>query len=385
MIAALTGRLRRVTNGQVWIPQIDGLRFLAIAAVLLFHLWGQVDVRSGRILPIEDRYYLFHLFAGNADRGVRLFFVISGFVLALPFARHHLAGARPVLLRNYYMRRVTRLEPPYLISLLLLTLMVGVWTHSFGLDLWRHSAASALYLHNGIYGSVSTINMVAWSLETEVQFYVLAPLLMQVFRVGNVWVRRGFLLLLILACGPLGTAALHSPHTESSLLRYLGYFLGGLLTADFFVLGAPLDRQAPRFDAYGFLLLLIAFSVPHDSEAVHSLLPLVFAGLCLASMRGPLFNRVLSQPAIAVIGGMCYSIYLLHMAVIAMVFKGSKYLISTHLDFMGNYIIQCIILIPCVLVACTAFYLVVERPCMDPRWPSKLRQHLTRTVAPIHS
>ena len=54
--------------------------------------------------------------------GVLLFFTISGFILGLPFARQYLVAARPVSF-GFYRRRVTRLEPPYLISMLLLFAM----------------------------------------------------------------------------------------------------------------------------------------------------------------------------------------------------------------------------------------------------------------------
>lgn len=73
MVTALTNRLRRVTNGRAWIPEIDGLRFLAIAGVVLFHIGGELSARSGHIIPLEHRYWLVGLALGNADRGVRLF------------------------------------------------------------------------------------------------------------------------------------------------------------------------------------------------------------------------------------------------------------------------------------------------------------------------
>lgn len=105
------GQLRRTTSGGQWIPEIDGLRFIAIASVFLFHVLGQVQMRSGRVLPIENAWRLLFLPLSNGDRGVQLFFVISGMILARPFARHYLAGEERVDLRKYYLRRLTRLKP----------------------------------------------------------------------------------------------------------------------------------------------------------------------------------------------------------------------------------------------------------------------------------
>ena len=43
----LLDRIRRITRDGRWIPEIDGLRFVAIMSVLLFHLYGELQDRSG--------------------------------------------------------------------------------------------------------------------------------------------------------------------------------------------------------------------------------------------------------------------------------------------------------------------------------------------------
>ena len=139
----LLDRIRRITRDGRWIPEIDGLRFVAIMSVLLFHLYGELQDRSGRVIPVEPRYEGLFRPVLNGNCGVSLFFIISGFVLALPFARHFLAGAGAVSLRKYFMRRVTRLEPPYLLSVLLFLGLFIVYTHHVTADLLRHAAASA--------------------------------------------------------------------------------------------------------------------------------------------------------------------------------------------------------------------------------------------------
>ena len=55
--------------------------------------------------------------------GVELFFVISGFVLAAPFAKSAIGGGKQVSVKKYFVRRLTRLEIPYLLSLLILFLI----------------------------------------------------------------------------------------------------------------------------------------------------------------------------------------------------------------------------------------------------------------------
>lgn len=106
-------------SGGTWVPQIDGLRFVAIVSVVLFHVMGQLLARTGHFIAIQPRYALLAELVGNGDRGVLLFFVISGYILARPFLRQYRLGGKRVSVGAYYLRRVTRLEPPYVLSLLL--------------------------------------------------------------------------------------------------------------------------------------------------------------------------------------------------------------------------------------------------------------------------
>src|SRR5204862_7288800 len=108
----------RITTSKSLIPEIDGLRFIALAAVFICHL------PSTLLKHVPELYHQTHcelelvrsmIFGGF---GVQLFFMISGFVLALPFVRYHLGEGPPVSLGKYFLRRLTRLEPPYIVNLL---------------------------------------------------------------------------------------------------------------------------------------------------------------------------------------------------------------------------------------------------------------------------
>src|SRR5580704_5790763 len=97
-----------------WVPQIDGLRFVAISSVLLFHIMGQLHERTGHAIAVQPRYSLLVRLLNNGDRGVLLFFIISGYILARPFLRQYRLGGKRVEIGKYYLRRITRLEPPYI-------------------------------------------------------------------------------------------------------------------------------------------------------------------------------------------------------------------------------------------------------------------------------
>jgi peptidoglycan/LPS O-acetylase OafA/YrhL len=91
-----------------------------------------------------------------------------------------------------------------------------------------------------------------------------------------------------------------------------------------------------------------------------------------------LLHRILTIEWLAIIGGMCYSIYLWHFFLIALVFKVSRRLIVTH-DLLTNFLLQGIIILPCVLAFCVVYFVLIERPCMDPAWPQKLRAALSNS------
>ena len=367
----LLNKLRRVTRDGRWIPEVDGLRFVAITSVVLFHLTGELATRSGAFIPIEPRYNLLFRLINNGDRGVAVFFVLSGFILALPFARHFLARAPRVSLRKFYLRRVTRLEPPYIAALLLSAAMIFAYSRTLGPGFFAHFFAGAFYVHTLIFHNMNPLNAVAWSLEVEIQFYILAPLFAQFLRIRPTLARRAILLCIIAACGPLQIHLLHNLWPSQTILYFVQYFLAGLLLADIYVLDMPRMAAHWAWDAVGLIGWLTVFGLGHDWLPAHALLPLILPLIYISAFKGPLLQRFFATPWIAVIGGMCYSIYLMHLILIAVVFKVTRHAILFH-DFLANYILQVLFTALPVVFLCGLFYLAIERPCMDPAWPTKL-------------
>ena len=373
----MLSRLRRVTRDGRWLAEIDGLRFVAISSVFLFHLSGELAHRSGRDIPLEPQYDWLGRLLGNGDRGVGIFFVISGLILALPFARQYLLSAPRVSLRRYYLRRLTRLEPPYVAAILIGTAMLVVYLHGPLAHLGPHVLVSLLYQHLLLYGTASWVSPVSWSLEVEVQFYVVAPLIMRLFLIRPTAVRRTILFAAILLLGLVQSSLAHSARLGVSLLFYLQYFLAGLLVADIFVLEGERAGRPWLWDVAGWLSLWGIFWATHEAYWPHATTPLLAGLVCLAAFRSTLLRRLLRTQWIAVLGGMCYSIYLLHYLFIAMMFKVTRRAILSSVSFPVNLAIQVLVTGLPVLLLCTAFFVLIERPCMDPDWPSKLWHRLT--------
>jgi peptidoglycan/LPS O-acetylase OafA/YrhL len=226
---------RRVTSSGAFIAEIDGLRFIAIGVVVLFHLCVGLALKAPAAFTRPAEGNLLSLLAFPGFHGVELFFIISGYILAYPFASHHLLGKPAVGLRQYFLRRVTRLEPPYMLCMILFFFVVVFLKSKSAHEMIPHLLASLAYLHNVIYRAESPINNVAWSLEIEIQFYILVPLLSKIFAVRNTALRRS-----VIALMAFGSILVCSRLTPDHVLyltiaRFLHFFLLGFMLADVYL------------------------------------------------------------------------------------------------------------------------------------------------------
>ncbi len=336
------------------------------------------------------------LFSG--DFGVQLFFIVSGFVLALLFARHHLREAARVSLRAYFLRRVTRLEPPYFLAMIGVYLFLVVAHGQNPVKLLPHLLASLIYSHSLIFGQDSRINNVTWSLEVEIQFYILVPLLTLLFAMKGARARRAAISVSILGMSVIGPAlAAQNVHLENSILRFAQYFLVGFLLADLMIC----EQLRPRRRHLGWDLV-VACAVPlivmlYTGTGLSSALPgsaelrsqqvlVLLPWLCFAAylgvFRGLVFNALLTYRWITTIGGMCYSIYLLHNVILNNVLWTTKSLAPTA-SYSVNFAIQTVIMVPLILIVSAVFFVLVERPCMDKNWPTHARAWLSNKRARV--
>lgn len=368
-------RLRRITSGATWIPQIDGLRFIAIIAVLLVHSFGEVSHQGLKPLALPSNAWWITRILQNGDRGVQLFFVISGYILARPFLRQHRLEGHKVKLSTYFLRRMTRLEPPYILSLLIYTAALCGVLHTPLRGLLPHLLASMGYAHGFLYYTGSTINFVTWSLEIEIQFYILAPFLGNLYRVKHTALRRGILSALILFFCFINSRAVPFAYYDLTPLYYMQYFLSGFLLTDLLEYPRHTSRQTWAWDLVSLLGWSAIFLLAH-SRGTSACLPLLIIPVYLAAFYGKASNWFFRQPFVALTGGMCYSIYLMHMLIISASFRAIKYL-----RMPGNaatIATQMALLIAIAIAVSALYFVLIERPCMDPEWPRKLWRKLRR-------
>jgi len=141
------------------IPSLDGLRAISVLLVIVGHL-----------ADIGNAPKLLHVYSNT---GVRMFFVISGYLITTLLLNEH-ARTSTIHLREFYIRRAYRILPAA--AVFSLVAIVG-WWHEFR---WIDIGAVVFYLVNYDEGRPWVV-IHLWSLAVEEQFYLLWPSVMRAF------------------------------------------------------------------------------------------------------------------------------------------------------------------------------------------------------------
>lgn len=291
---------------------LDGLRALAIGAVLVHH--------SALARP-EGPW-------SRGFLGVDLFFVISGFLITALLLRE-LEGAGRISLRGFYWRRALRILPLYYLLVTLVGAYFVFW-HGPG-ELARLWPAYYLFLANFLSDHIPTLYP-TWSLSMEEQFYLVWPLVM-ILLPRRLWggaLAVAILLNLLAVTGALaglGVVAVEIGPFRVAMndATYAPLLLGA---------GLALLLQDPR----GFALLWRGLSHPAMPLLLGAgllaglfwVLPLVLAGLpyllvhlgmtalvaSLVLQEQSWLHGLLRWAPLARIGAVSYGIYLLHLIVL---------------------------------------------------------------------
>ena len=319
--------MQRASFTSSHIPAIDGLRALAVIAVVLYHLG--IDWIPGGFL------------------GVDLFFVISGYVITR-LILDSIESANGLDLKEFYLARIRRLLP----GLLVLLVVTSVAMALFAPDSVRRFVTDVPFvlsgtnnwhlvaLHQDYFQAIGRPPLLqhTWSLAVEFQFYLIWPIILLFIwrRFGKRVVRRAALLIGTFSGTALFLFSLQADNATAGRISHiyfgtdthsLGLFLGSALAVSWIPrnLTPNISQRAQDFidgiGTFGFIGLLCIFLFIEEANATLYQIAFPLAGLfgcaTLISIVHPAsrFSPILSNKVFLWIGQRSYGIYLWHWVV----------------------------------------------------------------------
>ena len=314
-------------RGIRYIPAIDGLRAVAVVAVMLYHL-GFSWIPGGFL-------------------GVDLFFVISGYVITR-LLLDSFQQSEGLDLRAFYKARIRRLFPPLIFMIVCTIFYIGVWAPETmrrfitdspfaltGLMNWW-----LVFRHTDYFDAIARPPLLqhTWSLGVEAQFYLLWPiiLLLVLRQFGKKRIPGAALLIAAISGITLLVVSFEVDAASASQVSHvyfgtdthsIGLFLGAALAVSWVPqnIKEQVDKRAQDFidgiGVIGFLGLLATFLFINESDPTLYKLAFPLAGIfgcaILTSIVHPAsrFAPILSSRISVWIGERSYSIYLWHWVV----------------------------------------------------------------------
>jgi peptidoglycan/LPS O-acetylase OafA/YrhL len=338
-------------------PEIDGLRAIAVGAVILYH--AQITVLGHQ--PFKGGFI-----------GVDIFFVISGYLITSIILKE-LVTTGTFSFKHFYERRVRRILPALLF--VMLVSLPFAWMYflpSNFIDfsksiLYSLGFSSNFYFHYSgqIYGAESGLLkpfLHTWSLSVEEQFYILFPILLLVtFKYFRQYLIHILILGFIISLGLADWGSRNHPSFNFYVLPTRGWeLLAGSILAYFEINNGHRSKNKTLnliLPTIGLLLIghsILFFNDKMFHPSFYTLSPII--GVCLIiwfSYKDELITKILSTKLFVGIGLISYSLYLWHYPIFSF---------ARINDFTQGSSLNKLLLGIIIVILSTLSYYFVERP-----------------------
>jgi peptidoglycan/LPS O-acetylase OafA/YrhL len=159
---------------------------------------------------------------------------------------------------------------------------------------------------------------------------------------------------------------------EVCVFGHLQEFFAGYAVADLYVVDwKEKPAESGIWDFVSLVSWVALWSMVARRGVVFLALPFVVLLAYCGALRGTWSRRLFGNPWLVTIGGMCYTIYLVHRPVIGTLTNlGLRFVPA--MEFNHAFVVWSIVLTPLTLAISVGLFLLIERPCMNPTWPSLL-------------
>ena len=325
-----------------YLPALDGLRALSLILIFAYHTWQQSWIFLN--LRLSENKYIFNLepFQRYGYIAIDTFFVLSGFCLFYPIARSMFGESQFHGWKDFYIKRLRRIYPSYLLMLILLLIFPVLSWMTYGmsnpLEIAKHFFSHLFFVHNFSETTLGSMISTGWTMSIEVQFYVIFPLLCIPFKKKPVLT---FVLmsavsvalrLYFISCvdidGSLGVP-------QAIPFGYLDVFGSGMLSAYFVVWARHTLKNVDRMKllmtllsiacmmaGLGYIYWLWGVHMPNGVSGGNVYFRYLYRGLFAAFMAGFLFTACFSYDIwqkklwgnrfFVFLSGISYTVYLWH-------------------------------------------------------------------------
>lgn len=353
------------------IVQLDSIRGIAALSVFFGHIYNATpDLPAIRFAPWKVLI--------NGHSAVIMFFILSGFVLSLPY----FYGSKPPY-PLFAAKRISRIYFPYVIAIVLAFLMDNLISTGgiAGLSSWfnatwpEHVNVSMLAEHLFLIGNIhtDTLDSVVWSLVHELRISLVFPLI--IFLVNRLhWMKVVIVCFALSFVGGLN-GWMHFQESNGYFtsyfdsVHYTSMFLIGSLIAKYKDQIIEKVNQVPKSYKYGMLILafltynysvlsILNKIVPNSFAVKYSEYPIAIGAslFMIVALTSHKTFKVLMLKPVHFLGKISYSFYLYHVIVLLSLL----YLLY---GFMPLWMIYTVALILSIVVSTIAWYLV-EKPSM---------------------